>query len=103
MKKKLLILSLLCLFAFQAEAKDPMRKLEKKMAEIVQNYEEDIQKIESYQGLSPEMKQLKIKQKTEKKDLKIKQLKEKYELKTRQKSERETLRQKERHIPAPQS
>ena len=96
MKKKLLILSVLCLFSFQTEAKDPMRKLEKEIAKIEQNYQKDIQKIGSFEAFSPETKQLKIKQKTEKKDLKIKQLKEKYELKIRQKEERNALRQKEK-------
>ena len=95
MKKSFLIITALCLISFQADAKDYARKLERKIAEIEHECAEDIRKIEVKAGLSPEMKQLRIRQKNEKKELEIKQVKEKYELKTRQKSERKALKEKE--------
>ena len=96
MKKSFLIIAILCLFSVQADAKDYARKLEKKIAEIEREYIEDIREIETKTGLSPEMKQLRIKQKGEKKELEIKQTKEKYDLKMRQKRERKALKGKER-------
>lgn len=96
MKKSFILIAVLCLLSLQVEAKDYARKLEKKIAEIEHEYKEDIRKIEAKTGLSPEMKQLRIKQKGEKKELEIKQAKEKYVLKTRQKNERKALKRKER-------
>ena len=102
-KRSLLILAALCLVSFDAAAGNEMRKLEKKIAEIEQEYKKEISKIEADTGLSEEMKKLRLKQKTEKKDLKIKQTKEKFDLKVRQKSERKALKQKERQelLPRP--
>ncbi|MBR1778674.1 MAG: hypothetical protein IJ752_08865 [Alphaproteobacteria bacterium] len=100
MKKSFLILTLLCLVSVPAAAKDEMHKLEEKIAEIQQDFDKEIKKIESKSGLSADMKQLKLKQENEKKDLKIKQVQEKYELKTRQKSERKALKLKERQKAA---
>lgn len=101
MKKSFVLITALCLLSFQVKAKDYAHKLEKKIAEIEREYKEDVRKIETKTGLSPEMKQLRIKQKGEKKELEIKQTKEKYDLKTRQKNERQTLKQKERQSMIP--
>ena len=95
-KRSLLILAALCLVSFDAAAGNEMRKLDKKIAEIEQEYKKDIREIEAKTGFSEEMKKLRLKQKAEKRDLKIKQLKEKYDLKVQQKNERKTLKQKER-------
>lgn len=79
-----------------AMAKDgKMSRLDKKIAEIEQEYKEDVQEIESKHKLSAEMKQLRLEQEKQVKELKIKQAKEMYELKTQQKAERKALKQKE--------
>ena len=100
-KRSLLILAALCLVSFDAAAGNEMRKLDKKIAEIEQEYTKEIRKIEADTGLSAEMKKLRLKQKAEKKDLKIKQTKEKYDMKVRQKNERKALMQKERQSLSP--
>ena len=100
MKKHLLIITLLCLSSFPVSAKDLMHKLDKKIAEIEYEFKEDVKKIEEKTGLSPEMRQLRIKQKQEMKDLKIKQAQEKYNLKVQQKKERKELKKKERQSKA---
>ena len=102
-KGSLLILAALCLISFDAAAGNEMRKLERKIAEIEQEFQKDIREIDSKKGLSAEMKQLRLKQENEKKDLKITQTKEKYDLKTRQKKERKELKQKERLLPVSSS
>ena len=96
MKKHLLIITLLCLSSVPVSAKNHMHKLDKKIAEIESEFKEDVKKIEEKTGLSPEMKQLKIKQKKEMKDLKIKQAQEKNNLKIQQKKELKKLKKKER-------
>ncbi len=96
MKKSILMLMFFCLMSAPAMAKDgKMSRLDKKIAEIEQEYKEDVQEIESKHKLSAEMKQLRLEQEKQVKELKIKQAKEMYELKTQQKAERKALKQKE--------
>ena len=56
MKKSFVLITALCLLSFQVKAKDYAHKLEKKIAEIEREYKEDVRKIETKTGLSPEMK-----------------------------------------------
>lgn len=96
MKKSVLMLIALCLMSAPAMAKDgKMSRLDRKIAEIEQEYKEDVQEIESKHKLSAEMKQLRLEQEKQVKELKIKQAREMYELKTQQKAEKKALKQKE--------
>lgn len=96
MKKSVLMLMAVCFMSAPALAKDGKSdKLNRKIAEIKQEYREDVREIESKDKLSAEMKRLRLEQEERVKDLKIKQAKEMYDLKTRQKTERRALKEKE--------
>ena len=97
MKKSILVFTALCFLSAPAIAEDgKIGRLDKKIAEIEQEYEEDVREIEAKYKLSDEMKRLRLEQKKQMKDLKIKQAKEIYEMKTLQKAERKALKHKER-------
>lgn len=97
MKKSILVFTAVCFLSAPAIAEDgKIGRLDKKIAEIEQEYEKDVREIEAKHKLSDEMKRLRLEQKKQMKDLKIKQAKEIYEMKTLQKSERKALKHKER-------